>query len=45
MTDRPEFFSLPRAPKAPLPFAAEEYQARLAGLRRILAEQISPRRC
>jgi creatinase len=39
MTDRPEFFAFPNGAKAPLPFAAAEYDARLAGLRRILAEQ------
>jgi creatinase len=39
MTDRPAFFAFPNGDRAPLPFAAEEYDARLAGLRRILAAE------
>jgi creatinase len=35
---RPEFFPFPNGVPAPLPFAPEEYDARLAGLRRVLAE-------
>jgi creatinase len=35
---RPAFFPFENGAKAPLPFPAEEYEARLAGLRRILAE-------
>jgi creatinase len=34
---RPEFFPFPNGEKAPLPFAPAEYEARLAGLRAILA--------
>jgi creatinase len=37
MTDRPAFFPFPNGAKAPLPFAAAEYEARLAGLRATLA--------
>jgi creatinase len=36
MTDRPAFFRFPNGAPAPLPFAASEYDARLAGLRDIL---------
>ena len=36
---RPAFFRFPNGDPAPLPFAPEEYDARLAGLRAILAEQ------
>jgi creatinase len=39
MTDRPAFFPFPNGAKAPLPFAAAEYEARLAGLRRLLAAE------
>ncbi|WP_299132770.1 aminopeptidase P family protein [uncultured Amaricoccus sp.] len=35
---RPAFFAFPNGAPAPLPFAAEEYEARLAGLRHTLAE-------
>ena len=35
---RPEFFTLHNGEKAPLPFSKAEYAARLAGLRRIMAE-------
>ncbi len=35
---RPEFFTLENGRKAPLPFSEAEYAARLAGLRRIIAE-------
>ncbi len=35
---RPDYFAWPHEPKAVLPFAPEEYEARLAGLRRIMAE-------
>lgn len=34
---RPSFFAFPNGAKAPLPFAPEEYEVRLAGLRGILA--------
>jgi creatinase len=37
MLTRPEFFPFPYGEKAPLPFPPAEYDARLAGLRRILA--------
>jgi creatinase len=37
MTDRPAFFRFPNGDKAVLPFPAAEYDARLAGLRRLLA--------
>jgi creatinase len=36
MTKRPEFYTCENGPKAVLPFAPEEYEARLAGLRDIL---------
>ena len=36
---RPEMYRFHNGEKAPLPFAASEYDARLAGLRRIMAEQ------
>jgi creatinase len=36
-TARPAFFAFPNGEKAPLPFPPAEYDARLAGLRRILA--------
>ncbi len=36
---RPAFFRFHNGEKAPLPFAAEEYEARLTGLRRIMAER------
>ena len=36
MQNRPEFYRLHNGDKAPLPFAASEYDARLAGLRRIM---------
>jgi creatinase len=39
MLFRPEFFAFPNGPKAPLSFPAEEYDIRLAGLRRILEEE------
>jgi creatinase len=39
MTDRPAFFRFPNGDRAPLPFAAAEYDARLAGLRRLLAAE------
>lgn len=35
---RPEFYRFHNGEKAPLPFAAEEYEARLSGLRRILQD-------
>ncbi|WP_371060997.1 aminopeptidase P family protein [Rhodosalinus sp. 5P4] len=38
MTERSQFLTFHNGAKAPLPFGAEEYEARLAGLRRILAE-------
>ncbi|WP_424928170.1 aminopeptidase P family protein [Amaricoccus tamworthensis] len=38
-TTRQDFFTLHNGEKAPLPFLAEEYDARLAGLRRIMAER------
>ena len=38
MTERPQILTFHNGAKAPLPFAPEEYEARLAGLRRILAE-------
>ncbi len=37
--ERPEFFTFRNGPKAPLPFAPEEYAARLAGLRAIMARR------
>jgi len=37
--DRPEFFTFPNGSKAPLPFSHAEYDRRLAGLRRLMAEQ------
>ncbi|CUH62327.1 Creatinase [Thalassovita gelatinovora] len=37
MTSRPEFYRFHNGDKAKLPFAATEYAARLAGLRRIMA--------
>ena len=36
--ERPESYRFHNGEKVPLPFAAEEYEARLAGLRRIMAE-------
>ncbi|MCT8159232.1 aminopeptidase P family protein [Pseudoruegeria sp. SHC-113] len=36
--DRPEFYRFHNGEKAPLPFATEEYETRLAGLRAIMAE-------
>ena len=39
MTDRPAFFAFPNGDPAPLPFAAAEYDARLAGLRASLAAE------
>ncbi len=36
---RPEFFAFPNGAKAALPFAPEEYDRRLDGLRRILTER------
>lgn len=36
-TERPSFHPVRNGSKAPLPFASEEYDARLAGLRRIMA--------
>jgi creatinase len=38
MTDRPDFYRFHNGEKAPLPFAAAEYEARLAGLRATMAE-------
>ena len=38
MTERPEFYRFHNGTKAPLPFAPAEYDARLAGLRRSMAE-------
>ncbi|WP_233495436.1 aminopeptidase P family protein [Rhodosalinus halophilus] len=38
MTERPAFYRFPNGDKAPLPFAPEEYDRRLAGLRRSMAE-------
>jgi len=35
---RPEFYRFHNGEKAPLPFAAEDYEARLSGLRRILQD-------
>lgn len=35
---RPEFFTFANGEKAPLPFAQSEYDARLAGLRQIMAD-------
>ena len=35
---RPEFYRFHNGEKAPLPFAASEYDQRLTGLRRIMAE-------
>ena len=37
--DRPDFFRRPNGPKAALPFEAAEYEARLAGLRAIMARR------
>ena len=37
--DRPEFFSFQNGEKAPLPFSRAEYDRRLAGLRRVMAEE------
>ena len=39
---RPEFFVCQNGEKAPLPFAPEEYHARLAKLRRVMAERDIP---
>jgi creatinase len=36
---RADFYRFPNGPRAPLPFAQEEYAARLAGLRAIMAGQ------
>ncbi|MFT6224142.1 MAG: creatinase [Paracoccaceae bacterium] len=36
--DRPDFYRLHNGEKAPLPFAATEYEARLAGLRQSMAK-------
>ena len=38
MTARPEFYRFHNGEKAPLPFDVPEYQARIAGLRRIMRE-------
>ena len=38
MTARPEMYRFHNGEKVPLPFAAAEYDARLAGLRKIMAE-------
>lgn len=38
MTSRPEFYRFHNGEKAPLQFAATEYEARVAGLRSIMAE-------
>lgn len=38
MTARPEFYRFHNGDKAPLPFETAEYEARLAGLRKIMAE-------
>ncbi|MDX1781614.1 MAG: aminopeptidase P family protein, partial [Thalassovita sp.] len=38
MTSRPEMYRYHNGEKAPLPFAAQEYEARLAGLRRIMTD-------
>ncbi len=38
MTDRPSFYRFENGEKAPLPFSAEEYDARLAKLRGVMAE-------
>ncbi len=38
MTDRPEMYRFHNGEKAVLPFAADEYEARLAGLRAAMAE-------
>lgn len=38
MTARPEFYRFHNGDKAPLPFEVAEYEARLAGLRKIMAE-------
>ncbi|WP_111732317.1 M24 family metallopeptidase [Roseovarius amoyensis] len=38
MTARPEFYRFHNGGKAPLPFDTAEYEARLAGLRKIMAE-------
>ena len=38
MTARPEFYRFHNGEKASLPFAVSEYEARLAGLRTIMAE-------
>ena len=37
--NRPAFFSFPNGAAAPLPFASDEYEARLEGLRAILAAE------
>lgn len=39
MTSRPEMYRFHNGEKAPLPFSAQEYESRLAGLRRIMADQ------
>ncbi|MBY6048255.1 aminopeptidase P family protein [Vannielia litorea] len=39
MTDRPAFYRFENGEKAPLPFPAAEYDARLAKLRGVMAEQ------
>ena len=38
-TPRPEMYRFHNGQKAPLPFSADEYEARLKGLRRIMADQ------
>ena len=42
MTERPDFFRFENGEKAPLPFSAEEYAARLAGLRAAMAARDAP---
>jgi len=39
MTSRPEMYRFHNGQKAPLPFAEAEYEARLAGLRQIMADK------
>ena len=39
MNTRPQFHAIRNGAKAPLPFTAAEYDARLAGLRRIMAQE------
>ena len=38
MTARPEMYRFHNGQKAPLPFAVEEYEARIQGLRAIMEE-------